>query len=40
MLPIIGKGLGPGGSGKDVADFRRVTTYTAINSPTMAVYIT
>jgi hypothetical protein len=38
-LPIIGNGLGPGGGGKDDVDLRRVTIYTAISSPTMAVYV-
>lgn len=38
-MPIIGNGLGPGGRGKDEVDLRRVTIYTPISSPAMAVYI-
>ncbi len=38
-MPIIGNGLGPGGRGKDEADLRRVTIYTPISRPAMAVYI-
>lgn len=38
-MPIIGNGLGPGGRGKDEVDLRRVTIYTPISSPTMAVYV-
>jgi hypothetical protein len=42
-LPIIGNGLGPGGSGKDEVDLRRVTIgltiYTPISSPTMAMNV-
>lgn len=38
-MPIIGNGLGPGGSGKDEAGLRRIIIYTPIISPAMTVYI-
>jgi hypothetical protein len=38
-LPIIGNGLGPGGTGKDEVDLRRVMKYTPTSNPATAAYV-